>query len=765
MSGSFVGAAVKRVEDPRFITGRGRYLANLPLEGALHLVPVRSQVPHGRIASIDTDEARAMPGIVAIFTAADFDLKPIPHGLRFLPENLERPVLALDTVRFVGDLVAVVVGESEQQAADAAALVWVDYDILPSVGTLSAAMEDGAPVVYPDLGSNIIAELDDDPIEDLFAGADHVVEVDIHNQRLAAIPLEPNNAAAIPIDGGIKVWAGSQHIHGHQAALANILRLERHQVHAIVPDMGGGFGAKFEAYPEQVVTAAAALELGRPVRWQESRTQNLAGMYHGRAQSQHLEVGVTKDGRIVGLKVELVQDVGGYPSFGAYLPRMTKAMASGVYAIPRIETHIKIVTTNTTPTHAYRGAGRPEATAMIERTIDVIATRLGMDPAEVRRKNLISSDAFPYTTATGSGYDSGDYEMALDHVLERGGYHELRAEQARRRSAGGRLQLGLGLSTYVEVTAPFSKKEWSAVEVHEDSTVTVAVGTSSHGQGHATAYAQIIGDLFGIPYTDVEVVQGDTAIVPRGGGTGGSRSLQLGGSAVLGAGEVVLERAKLLMANHLEASSEDIVVTGDGGLGVAGVPHARMSWGEIARAAAHEAPALEEEELGLRGEYNFEQGAATYPFGAHLVVVEVDVETGEVELLRVVTCDDAGTIMNPILIKGQVHGGIAQGVGQALSEAVLYDDEGYLLSANLTSYLIPVATDMPLFEVANTETPTPHNVLGAKGIGEAGTIGSTPAVQNAVIDALSHLGIEHLDMPLTPHKVWEAIQAAPTQKG
>ncbi len=750
---------MKRVEDPRFITGQGRYLPNLQLDGALHLVPVRSQVPHGRITSIDADDARSMPGVVAVFTAADFDLKPIPHGLRFLPENLERPVLALDTVRFVGDLVAVVIAESEQQAVDAADLVWVDYDTLPSVGTLGAALADGAPVVYPELGSNVIAEMHDDPIEGLFAGADHIIELNIHNQRLAAVPMEPNNAAAIPTDDGIKVWVGSQHIHGHQAALAGILRLERHQIHAIVPDMGGGFGAKFEAYPEQVVTAAAALKLGRPVRWQESRTQNLAGMYHGRAQSQRVEVGVTDEGRIVGLRLELLQEVGGYPSFGAYLPRMTKAMASGVYAIPRIETHIKIVTTNTTPTHAYRGAGRPEATAMIERTIDVIAQRLGMDPAEVRRRNLIPSDAFPYTTATGSGYDSGDYEMALDHVLDRGDYHEIRAEQARRRSAGDRRQLGIGLSTYVEVTAPFSKKEWSSVEVHEDSSVTVAVGTSSHGQGHATAYAQIIGDLFGIPYTDVEVIQGDTAIVTRGGGTGGSRSLQLGGSAVLGAGEVVLERAKLLMADHLEANPDDIVVVGDGRLGVAGVPDATMTWGDIARAASHEAPALEEEELGLRGEYNFEQGAATYPFGAHLVVVEVDTETGEVELKRVVTCDDAGTIMNPILIKGQVHGGIAQGVGQALTEAVIYDEDGYLLSANLTSYLIPVATDLPLFEVANTETPTPHNTLGAKGIGEAGTIGSTPAVQNAVIDALAHLGIEHVDMPLTPHKVWAAIQS------
>lgn len=760
MSGSFIGAAVKRVEDPKFITGQGGYLPNLAMDGALHLVPVRSQVPHAHITSIDAEEARVSPGVVAIFTAADFDLKPIPHGLRFLPEACERPVFASDTVRFVGDLVAIVIAETAQQAADAADLVWIDYEILPSVGTLAGALANDAPVLYPSVGSNVVSESHDDSIDGLFEGADEVIKVDIHNQRLAAIPMEPNSAAAIPTEEGVKVWVGSQHIHGHQAALANILGLERHQVHAIVPDMGGGFGAKFEAYPEQIATVAAALKLGRAVRWQESRTQNIAGMYHGRAQTQHVEVGVTRDGRMVGLRVELIQDAGGYPSFGSYLPTLTKQMSPGVYTIPKVEGHIKVVATNTTPTHAYRGAGRPEATALIERTVDVVALRLGLDPAEVRRINLIPADAFPYTTATGSGYDSGNYEMALDDVLRRADYGALRAEQARRRNAGERRQLGIGLSTYVEVTAPFSKKEWSSVEVHEDSTVTVSVGTSSHGQGHATAYAQIIGDLFGIPYTDVTVVQGDTDLVPRGGGTGGSRSLQLGGSAVHGAGGVVLEKAKRIVAHQLEASPADIVVIGDGRLGVAGVPDAALTWGEVAHMAAHESPAWEEEELGLKGEYNFDQGAATYPFGAHLIVVEVDTETGEVDIVRVVTCDDAGTIMNPILIKGQVHGGIAQGVGQAMTEEVLYDDEGYLLSGNLTSYLIPVASDFPTFEVVNTETPTPHNVLGAKGIGEAGTIGSTPAVQNAVVDAVAHLGIEHIDMPLTPQKVWQAISSA-----
>ena len=753
MSGSILGAAVKRLEDPRFIKGEGTYVANMQVDGMLHLAVVRSEVPHATLVEIDAAEAETMPGVVGIYTSENLDLPLIPHGLRIDPQY-GRPPLAQGVVRFVGEVIAVVVAETDRQAADAADAIWVEYDNLPSVGTLETALAPDAPLVWPELEGNEAVNYADADQDDLFDDADHVLTYSMYNQRLAAVPLEPNNALAMPDGDGLRIWAGSQNIHGTKENLTRALDLEPEQLHAIVPDMGGGFGAKFPTYPEQIICGALAMALQRPVHWQERRSANISSMYHGRAQQQEIEIGVTNEGEIVGLRVMYLQESGAYPTLGAYLPFLTVKMSSGPYAIDRIEARAKAIVTNTAPTHAYRGAGRPEATAMLERVMDLVAAELDMDPAEVRRRNFIQPDQFPYTakaTSRGYVYDTGDYEMALDTALTNADYPQLRTTQAERRASRNRKQIGIGLSTYVEVTAPFGKIENADIIVHPDGKVTAHVGTSSHGQGHATAYAQILSELMGVPYTDVTIIQGDTALVAKGGGTGGSRSLQLGGSAVLGAGEAVIEKAKKIVGHHLEANPDDIVVVGDGTLGVAGVPDATMAWGTIAEKAR------EQDNQGLVADFEFDQGHATFPFGAHVCVAEVDTETGEVEILQMITVDDAGRVLNPILIQGQVHGGVAQGIGQALTEKVIYDDEGYLLTGNLTTYLIPSSMDVPSIWVTNTETETPHNPLGAKGIGEAGTIGATPAVHNAVLDAIRHLGVDHIDMPLTPYRIWKAL--------
>lgn len=756
MAGSILGAAVKRVEDPRFIRGEGTFVSNMEVDGCLHMVAIRSEVPHAEIADIDAADALDLPGVIGVYTADDLHLPPMPVGFKWFPQGMDRPLLAVGRVRFVGDIVAVVVAETAAQAADAASAVWVDYDVLPSVGTLEGALAEDAPLVWPEMETNVVYEYPYPTVEGVLDDGDKVFTYNMHNQRVAAVPLETNNAVAMPDGDGIKIWLGSQHIQGSRNAIAKALGLEREQVHAIVPDMGGGFGAKFPIYPEHKLCAALALQLQRPVRWQEGRRENLATMYHGRAQGQDIEVAVTGDGVITGLRVTYLQEVGAYPSFGVYLPDWTSKMSSGVYAIPKIEVNTKVVVSNTTPIHAYRGAGRPEATALLERTMDLIAADLGIDPAEIRRRNYI--DEFPYVTAAHHRpytYDSGDYHRVLDLALENAGYEQLRAEQLRRREEGDRKQLGIGISSYVEVTAPGAGSEWSDIEVHLDGTVTATVGTSSHGQGHATAYAQILSHELGVSIDDVNIVQGDSHRVPQGGGTGGSRSLQMGGSAIRGSGKAIVHKARIIVGEQLEAPPADIVVNGDGTLGVAGVPGASLTWSEIV------AIATEDEDVDrFEADFEWHQDAPTFPFGTHLCVTEVDTETGEVDVLRMVTVDDAGTVMNPLLVKGQVHGGVAQGIGQALLEGVKYDDDGYLMSGNLTSYLIPSSVDVPTIESTSSETPTPLNPLGAKGIGEAGTIGSTPAVQNAVLDAIRHLGVNHIDMPLTPGRVWEAMHGS-----
>jgi len=760
-SGSILGNPVLRKEDPGILRGETRYFDDLEVDGLLDAVFVRSTIAHARVTEVDVAEAATMPGVVAVYAAADLDL-PDLQGFVLLPPTLNRPILARDTVRFVGDAIAIVVAETRAQALDAAEAVIVDYDPLPAVVDPRAALEEGAPLVFPEHGSNVAFETGTGPVEGLFDGADVVVRATFTNQRLAGVPMEPNGIVAVPgePDGGFTAWVPTQAAHGVRDALAPLLGLDPSVVRVVAPAVGGGFGPKAGVYVEHVATAAAALRLGRPVKWTEARSENMVAMVHGRGQVQDVELGVRRDGTIVGLRADVVGESGAYAGQGAFLLFFTQMMSSGVYRIPKIEWSGRAAITNTTSTGAYRGAGRPEATALIERALDMAATELGLDPVEVRRRNFIPPEDFPLTTVTGAGYDVGEYEKALDAVLEAAGYADLRAEQRARRERGDRVQLGIGVSSYVEVTAPMIlTSEFGAVEVHDDGTVTARVGTSAHGQGHETAFAMIVSELLGIPMEKVRLVQADTAEIPHGHGTMGSRSLQTGGVAIHQAATVVLDKAKRLAAHLLEADPDDVVV-GDDGLEVAGVPASRRSWAELAGAASDDAQRPADMEPGLSHEGDWQQGASSFPFGSHVAVVEVDTETGRVELRRHVAVDDCGRILNPLLVRGQQHGGIAQGVAQALYEEFRYDADGNPLTANLMDYAMPSAAELPSFEATNTETPTPLNPLGAKGIGESGTIGSTPAVQNAVVDALSHLGVRHVDMPCTAERVWRAILAA-----
>lgn len=750
---------MKRLEDPRFITGQGRYLGDVHFDGELWMVPVRSDVPHGALIEVDATEAESAPGVVAVFRFGDLYIDRMLLGAPGLEEHTRRPALAHNRVRFVGDIVAVVVAESHRAAVDAAELVWPEIDPLPAVSDPESAAETGTPLIFPELGSNVMYDRGEE-VPGVLADAEVVVEARVVNQRMAAVPMEPNGAIAVPRDdGGIDFWVGSQSAHGHRRALSAVLGIEPDRVHVKVPDVGGGFGAKIALYPEQALCAAVALRLGRPVRWEEGRSENLLAMSHGRAQTTRVRLGATREGRITGLSLRVIQDAGAYPLFGAYLPTFTRRMAVGCYAIPKVEFIWKSVVTNTTPIHAYRGAGRPEATMALERAIDLLAVELDLDPAEVRRRNFIAPDDFPHVTAVEERYDSGDYAAALDLALELGDYEELRREQEGRRRDGHRHQLGIGLSSYVEITAGAAREDWGAVEVDEEGIATIYSAALSQGHSHETTFSQLMSQLLEIPMDRIRFVQGDTDLVGPGGGTMASRSLQISGSAVLDAGEKVLEKARAIFAFRHEAALDDVIQFDDGRIGVVGVPSSALTLAEIATLAADPANLLEGMEPGLRAEGSWSQGEPTFPFGTHLSVVEVDIETGDVRLLRHVACDDAGTILNRMVVDGQVHGGAAQGAGQALFEEFRYD-AGHPTTANLTTYLLPTASTLPSFTLAHTETPTTENRLGAKGIGEAGTIGSTPAIVNAVIDALSPFGIHHLDMPLTPGRIWHALAHA-----
>jgi carbon-monoxide dehydrogenase large subunit len=752
---SIFGSVVLRSEDPRFVRGEGRYVENIPIAGALRAVFVRSMMAHARIVAVDAEAARSMPGVVALYTARDLALAAQPPSGN-VPPAFARPVLADDVVRFVGEPIAVVIAETRAQADDAAELVVVDYDPLPAVVGVDSALADDAPLLFPEHGTNVCNEFGTDDRSDPLAGADVVVRRTIVNQRLAPAPMETNAFAAVPDpgDGGLRIWVSSQVPFDVRDDVAEATGLERGRVRCIAPDVGGGFGAKLRTYPEYVVVAVACLRLDRPVRWSETRNESMLGLTHGRGQRQEIELGATRDGSLVGMRVRLIADMGAYP-VGAYLAPTTLDMLSGVYRIPRIVCEGASVVTNATPISAYRGAGRPEATALVERAIDLLAGELGMDAVDLRRRNLIGPNEFPHTTSVGMTYDTGDYGRALDEALRLSRYEELRREQAGRRGRGDRLQLGIGVSTYVEITA-FAGKEFGSVEVHEDGTVTVLTGISPQGQGHETALAQLASGVLGLPFTSVRVIHSDTGLVRAGEGTWASRSLQIGGSAVWERSHDVLKKARGLAAHALEVAEEDIGAS-NGRLSVAGAPERGLAWADLALMAADPARLPEGMTPGLASSGTFAQNDATFPFGAHVAVVEVDVETGDARLVKHVAVDDCGRILNPMLVRGQVHGGLAQGIAQALYEGVEYDENGTPLTSSLATYAMPTAVELPSFESSHTETPTPLNPLGAKGIGEAATIGSTPAVQNAVVDALAHLGVRHVDMPTTPERVWRAL--------
>ncbi len=751
---SILGTRVVRIEDPKFLTTGGTYTDDLvdeALTGALHLTFVRSAAAHGRILGIDTSAALQAPGVVAVITGADLtELTPIPPAMPFFNQEMPRPWLASEVVRFVGEPVAAVLTELRYQGEDAAELVEVDIHTMPAVvGTAKAASDE--VLLFPEAGTNTVITFGEDPAADMFDGCEVVVRQDIINQRVAPVPMETRAAAAAwGEDGRVTVWCSNQGAQAARREIAAWLGLDPELVHVITPDVGGGFGAKIGADPEFALVVWLAKHVGRPVRWAETRSENLTGMVHGRAQDQTITIGGSRDGNVTAYSLQIRQDAGAYPRSGAVLPMLTTMMAPGVYDIAAVHAQARSVVSNTTSVAAFRGAGRPEATAALERAMDLFAAEIGMDPAEVRRRNLVPAFDEPRPNGSGATYDSGDYPAALAKVLEAGDYAGLRREQAERRERGEVLALGLGVSVYVEITGagPDGPSENAQVQVHADGSATILTGTSPHGQGHATTYAMLTSDRLGIPLDKITVLHGDTDLVPSGGGTLASRSMQQGGAAVEQATIELLDLARTRAAELLEANPDDLVVDhANAGLQVVGTG-VGVTFAQLA------------EKEPLLVHTTFTAAGATFPFGAHLAVVEVDTGTGKVTLQRVIAVDDAGRIINPLIAEGQRHGGIAQGAAQALLEEVLYDDDGNPLTSTFADYPIVSATELPSFELLSMETETPLNPLGAKGIGEAGTVGATPAVHSAVIDAVAHLGVRHIDMPATSQRVWSAIRAA-----
>ncbi|MCE3550548.1 xanthine dehydrogenase family protein molybdopterin-binding subunit [Pseudonocardia sp. RS11V-5] len=752
---SILGTRVVRTEDPVFLTRGATYTDDLTderLTGALHVTLVRSPLAHATINSIDVEEARNAPGVVAVFTGADCDIAP---ALLFPAANKKmlRPFLATDRVRYVGEAVAAVLTEEAYQGEDAADLVDVDYEPLDAVVDMKEALKDEV-LLFPEAGTNSVTAMHlnkEEPGDDFFADCEVVVSREIVNQRVAAAPLETRAASAYwGEDGRCTIFCSTQNAQSARDEVAGWLGMDAKDLRLILPDVGGGFGAKIGADPEFALVAWLSKKVGRPVRWNESRSENMTGMVQGRAQLQTITIGGDRDGTVKAYRLDVVADAGAYPRLGVALPMFTRMMAPGTYDIPKVWSTAQVVATTTTSTAAYRGAGRPEATQAIERAMDLFADEIGMDPAELRKKNVVKPEQFPFTTKGGAEYDTGEYAKAIDLACEAANYEGLRAEQARRRERGDALQLGIGVSSYVEITGGGAFVENATVQVHADGTVTVLTGTSPHGQGHATAWAMLASEELGIPVEKITVKHGDTDLIPTGAGTMGSRSLQTGGVAVHNAAVELVELAKQRAADVLEASIDDLELDkATGSIVVKGAPGAKsVSLADLAGT----------EELKVFHEWDAKK--PSFPFGAHVAVVEVDVESGKATVERIWALDDAGPILNPLIFDGQRHGGIAQGIAQAMLEEVVFDPEGQPLTATFADYGIPSAAELPSFDLVTMETPTTINSMGYKGVGEAGTIGSCPAVQNAVIDAVSHLGVRHIDMPLTPVRVWTAIKEA-----
>ena len=754
------GRPVRRVEDPRFVAGQGRYVEDVQPPGVLHMAFVRSTYPAARLTRVDADAARQAPGVITVLTSADIgdlaDVPVIPLPFAKVPPH---PPLARGRVASVGEPIVAIVAETAAQARDAAELVEVDYEPLPSVASAEAALADDAPRVHPELDSNVCYRLvrDGGEPDRAFSEAEVVVRLRVDNPRVAPVPLEPRGVVAVPEGDQLTVWISSQNPHGTRADLGRVLGIDELKLRAIAPDVGGGFGAKSGATPEYILAGYLARRLGRPVKWVATRSEDMQVTTQGRDMLINVELAARRDGTLLGLRLRNVANMGArLHSASAIPPTFILSMATGCYRIPNVSIESLAVFTNTPATGPYRGAGRPESVLAIERAMDRLARELGMDPIELRRKNFVPADNFPYRSATGAEYDSGDYARALEAALQLAGYDEL-ARQREAARARGEL-MGIGVSTFVEPSGSVGG-ETGLVRVEPSGQVTVVTGSHSHGQGHETSFAQIVADALHVPMQQVQVLHGDTNDIERGTGTFASRSLVLGGSAAATAAGRVLDKAKRIAAHLLEATPADVDVS-EAGFAVAGVPSRSVSWPEVA-AAAHDAgrlppgetPGLEEREL-------FDPGREQWPFGTHLAVVRVDRETGAVRLERIVAVDDCGTVVNPLIVAGQVQGGIAQAVGQALVERVSFDGDGTLLSGSLGDYALPRAGDMPPLALGHTETPSPFNPLGAKGIGEAGTNGCPPAIANAVLDALWPLGITELDIPYTADRVWAAMQHA-----
>ncbi len=752
-----------RLEDHELLLGRAVFTEDLPVAGLLHARMVRSTCAHAQILCIETADARNAPGVVGVYTAKDLRLPKLSFAIPGAPisDDFGRPPMADDAVRFVGEIVAIVVAASPAQAADAAELVMVDYEQLPVVVGIEEALAPSAVPVFSAAGGNIVAEVPFEsgvrPESDLVTIRQRVV-----NHRVAVAPMEGEAILVVPGEpDGLRIHAATQTPHSLRDGVAVMFDLSPDSVYVATPAVGGGFGGKIRVSAEYAITVAAALRCGRPLRWVQQRDENLTSM-HGRDHLFDIEVEASASGDLRSIRVDCFTNVGAYPGFGCFIPLTARGVASGPYDPDYLSFNIHYVTTHTAPTGAFRGAGRPEATDILERAADMLAVRLGIDPAEIRRRNLIQKGRFPFRSLTGVTYDSGDYLMVLDRALELAGYSELRTEQLARRRAGDSRYMGIGLSTFVELSGAGAglSGEYASVEVLPDGNVSVGVGTAAHGQGHRTVFTDLVCELLGVDRSVVRFVDGDTRLVARGVGTGGSRSAQLGGSAVVIAAEAVLDKGRILAAHLLEAAVEDIEVFPGKGLGVRGTPRSALSWGTLAGMASEEACLPLGMKPGLFADPGFEMDTSgTAPFGCHVAVVEVDAETGRVDLERFVAVDDCGVLLNERLAEGQVHGGVFAGISQALFEVVAYDDDGNPVTSSFADYRMPSAADVPSYESTFTCTPSPRNPLGAKGIGEAGTTGSLAAVHNAVVDAVAHLGVTHIDLPLSPERVWRAINS------
>ncbi|PJJ56999.1 carbon-monoxide dehydrogenase large subunit [Mumia flava] len=782
-----IGSPRKRKEDQRLITGRTRYTDNMTLPGMLYLAMVRSPFAHARITSLDVDAAKQSSGVVTVITGADAaeNCGTLPNAWPITPDQKSphHPSIATDHVAFAGEIVACVVARSAADAQDAAALVDVEYEDLPVVTDLEEAATDEV-LAHPDLGTNKSAfwvfdsgeaETGGD-VEQALADAEVRIDRTYYQPRLMPAFMEPRSTVVDPTGEQVVMWSATQVPHILRLMLSLTLSIPESKVRVIAPDVGGGFGGKLQVTPEEVVTMIAARKLGKPCKYTETRSESLMAAHHGRGQVQRLSLSATKDGVVTGLKVSLLADMGAYLGLvTSGVPILGAFMFPAIYKFPAYRFECQNLFTNKAWTDAYRGAGRPEATFAIERLMDDLAAELDMDPLELRRKNWIGHEEFPFTTVCGLEYDSGNYEAATAKAMELFGYDELREEQRRRRESGDRVQLGIGVSTFTEMCGLAPSRvlgsldygaggwEYAQVRMLPTGNVEVVTGASPHGQGHETAWSQIVADRLGVPFENVEVLHGDTAIAQRGLDTYGSRSLAVGGMAVVAAADKVIEKARVIAAHLMEASEDDLEFT-EGTFKVRGTDTS-MALGEVALAvfAAHNLP--DGVEASLDSDATYDPENFSFPHGTHLAAMEVDTETGQVTLRKYVCVDDIGHVINPLIVEGQVHGGLVQGIAQALFEEAVHDESGTLVTGSFVDYLVPSAADVPSFVTDRTETPSSTNALGVKGVGEAGTIASTPAIVNGVIDAVRHLGVDDIVMPCSPAKVWAALQGADKGRG